>query len=167
MTSNVTVSNRQRRHELDRDWFSETCNKLFSTVVANLKKNPAEHLEDLDLDELEKRGIVSIVLVSDKTIARLNKQWMNKDRPTDVLSFPLEMEAPPEPLPWEVGEIVVSVDRALAQAKEYGHSFERELAFLVVHGLLHVLGFDHMTAEDEKEMFGRQKKILTSAGFRR
>jgi probable rRNA maturation factor len=93
---------------------------------------------------------------------------MGKDAPTDVLSFPLELEEPPLPdLPWEVGEVIISAERAQEQAIEYQHTLERELCFLFVHGLLHVLGFDHMEPGDEKDMFSRQKEILHAAGIQR
>ena len=72
-----------------------------------------------------------------------------------------------EPDQWIVGEIIISAEKAVAQAEQYGHSARREMAFLFVHGCLHVLGFDHMTKEDEKEMFGRQTEILSLAGFKR
>jgi len=120
------------------------------------------------LEDMAERGQFSLVLVSDRQIRTLNKDWMGKDKPTDVLSFPLSIDPPPSvELPWEVGEIVISVEKAQEQAIDYGHSFEREMAFLFVHGMLHVLGFDHMEPKEEKEMFGRQKQILNAAGFKR
>jgi probable rRNA maturation factor len=70
-------------------------------------------------------------------------------------------------VPFEMGELIISAEKAQEQAEEYGHSFEREMAFLFVHGCLHVLGFDHLTKAEEKEMFSRQKQILDSCGFKR
>lgn len=167
LSQNITISNKQRRLKVERAWLETTCAQLFAAVLANLKKRPALHLDGVDWDELARRGTLSLVLVSDQTMRKLNRQWMGKDRPTDVLSFPLELETPPQELPWEVGEIVISVETARAQAEQLGHSFQRELAFLFVHGMLHIFGFDHMNPEEEKEMFGRQRQILDKAGFPR
>jgi probable rRNA maturation factor len=114
------------------------------------------------------------VLVSNAKIRELNRQWRGKDYATDVLSFPLAVDetgvferAQPGEETWELGELIISMEKAAEQAAEYGHSFEREFAFLFVHGFLHVLGFDHITKAQEKEMFGRQSQILTAAGFSR
>lgn len=162
----LTISNKQRGRKLDLKLIRQMGEKLIIGVCENLLRNPAGHLEDTDLEELSENGIFSLVLVSNKQIQKLNCEWMEKDTPTDVLSFPLNLEPPPSAeLPWEVGEIVISIEKAEEQAKTFGHSFDRELAFLFVHGALHVLGFDHMSAEDEKDMFGRQKEILNAAGF--
>lgn len=117
---------------------------------------------------------VCVTLTDDDRIHELNRTWRGIDRPTDVLSFPLREpgegetavhEAPegPEPL----GDIVISVPRAAEQAAQYGHSFERELAFLAVHGFLHLLGYDHQTPDEEREMFARQEAILEQFGLRR
>ena len=108
-----------------------------------------------------------MVLVSDKKIKELNKDWRGKDSATDVISFPLDLEPDFEDVPFEVGEIYISVDKAQEQANDYGHSLERELAFLMTHGVLHVLGFDHKEPDEEKDMFGRQRLILESCGYTR
>lgn len=110
-------------------------------------------------------GEVSVLLVDNKTIHQLNLQYRNVDRPTDVLSFPqLEGEdiggLPNEPI--LLGDIVVSLPMAVQQAKDYNHSLRREFGFLLVHGFLHLLGFDHGSEEEEKEMFGLQEEILQS-----
>ena len=106
---------------------------------------------------------ISLTLVDDATIRQLNKAYRKLDRPTDVLSFALE-EGDSLPMPNEVlpllGEITISVPRAKAQAVEYGHSFEREMAFLTAHGMLHLLGYDHQTELDTKRMENLQRKIL-------
>lgn len=114
---------------------------------------------------------VSVTIVDNKQIHELNKEYRQVDRPTDVLSFPLwepdedwvivEEETVP------LGDIVISLAKAREQAEEYGHSVERELGFLAVHGFLHLLGYDHETPEQEQEMFGRQEEILHLAGLRR
>ncbi|WYP27932.1 rRNA maturation RNase YbeY [Alkalihalobacillus sp. FSL W8-0930] len=113
---------------------------------------------------------VSVSFVDDEEIRELNKEHRGKDQGTDVLSFALnegedDVVEPIDGMPNLLGDIIVSVPRISSQAEDYGHSFERELGFLVVHGFLHLLGYDHLTEQDEKEMFGRQEEILTSYGL--
>ncbi|HYE11745.1 MAG TPA: rRNA maturation RNase YbeY [Patescibacteria group bacterium] len=120
--------------------------------------------------EVEEDYEVSISFVDNHEIKELNKQYRNKDTATDVLSFPLkEFEETDENYSNEeeyvqedmlLGDIVISLEKAQEQALEYGHSFERELAFLTVHGVLHLLGMDHEDEEQEKEMFKKQNEIL-------
>ncbi|GGG13673.1 endoribonuclease YbeY [Lysinibacillus alkalisoli] len=116
---------------------------------------------------------ISVTFVTNEAIQAINKQYRNKDRATDVISFALEemgeeeIAVQVEGMPRVLGDIIISIDRAVEQAAEYGHSFERELGFLAVHGLLHLLGYDHMTAADEKEMFSKQDAILQSYGLAR
>lgn len=168
MSANLTVSNRQRSMDIDVSKVARMAERLRKDVFEHLLENVPDHLDEEILAGMLEQGVFSLVLVSDRQIRVLNKDWMGKDKPTDVLSFPLSLELPPSPeLPWEVGEIVISLQRAQQQARDYGHSFDRELAFLFVHGMLHVLGFDHMTPDEEKDMFGRQKHILNAAGFKR
>jgi probable rRNA maturation factor len=115
---------------------------------------------------------VSLVLTDDAGIARLNRQYRGIDTPTDVLSFP-QLDAPgpsveqPAGMPLMLGDIVISLLRAEEQAREYGHSRERELAFLLVHGLLHLLGFDHEMPEQAAAMETEQDVILQSLGLSR
>lgn len=167
MSSKITVLNKQRRFSVDDESFHSSAETLFAALLANLKKSLPSHLDIEFIEDAKERATLSVALVSNRAIRKLNKEWMGKDKPTDVLSFPLMEVAPGEDQPWELGEIIISVERAAQQAADYGHSFEREMAFLFVHGALHILGFDHMTASDEKEMFGRQKQILESVGFKR
>lgn len=109
---------------------------------------------------------VSITFVFDDDIQSYNKQYRQIDEPTDVLSFPMQQSLKDEHVPADselpllLGDIIISVDRVTKQAKEYNHSFQRELAFLTVHGLLHLLGYTHDTDAEEKEMFEKQEKIL-------
>ena len=111
--------------------------------------------------------------MSDEEIHSINRQFRNIDSPTDVLSFPqLTFEEGEEADVNENGEIVlgdiiISIDRAKEQAREYGHSLERELAFLAVHSMLHLMGYDHMEKDEEEDMFRRQKEILIRAGIPR
>ncbi len=163
----VSVINRQRKTNVDAVWLREIAEQLAQEVTTNLLRHPTPHLASSQVKGLSGKAELSVVLVSDRTIRKLNREWRGKDSATDVLSFPLSLEAPPVGLPFELGEIVISVERAVEQAESFGHSLERELAFLFVHGTLHVLGFDHETPEEEMEMFTRQKAILSSAGFKR
>lgn len=168
MSAKLTVTNRQRRLSVDVRKIERMAERLAAGVFQNLLDDVPEHLDEDGLEEMAERGQFSLVLVSDRQITTLNKDWMGKNKPTDVLSFPLSLDPPPsEDLPWEVGEIVISVEKAQEQAREYGHTVDREMAFLFVHGMLHVLGFDHMQPAEEKDMFGRQKQILNATGFKR
>ncbi len=114
--------------------------------------------------------IVSVSLVDNKYIHRINKKYRHIDRPTDVISFAfLDDGHQYEKVLFKegmvaLGDIYISVEKASEQAKEYGHSIKRELCFLFVHGLLHLLGYDHMTKEDEEVMFSLQEKILSQKG---
>lgn len=113
-------------------------------------------------------SIVSIVLVDNEYIHKINKEYRNVDRETDVISFAfMDDETNFESGITDLGEIYISLEKAHSQSKEYGHSFKRELCFLLTHGLLHLLGYDHMTEEDEKEMFGLQEEVLNSLGIGR
>jgi probable rRNA maturation factor len=108
----------------------------------------------------------SLTLVADEEIRRLNKQYRKIDKTTDVLSF-LMGEPNPETKAVVLGDIIISVPTAVRQAKQYGHSLERETAFLCVHGMLHLLGYDHMTKADEKVMFAKQEAVLQALGIKR
>lgn len=113
-------------------------------------------------EENVKNAIFNIILVDNKTIKDLNKLYRKIDKETDVISFALEDEKE-EGFASDyrvLGDIYISVDKARAQASDYGHSLSRELSFLAVHGLLHLLGYDHMNKEDEKVMFAKQELIL-------
>jgi len=113
---------------------------------------------------------VSVTYTDNEGIRELNAAHRNIDRATDVLSFPLfENEELAEASDGDaLGDIVISLEKAREQASEYGHSFEREVAFLTVHSMLHLLGYDHEISEaDEKEMFFRQEEILKTMGLLR
>ena len=116
---------------------------------------------------------VSVALVDEPTIAQLNARFRGIDRPTDVLSFSLDDPDDPVPQPPTadeprlLGEIVISVPRAVAQAQEYGHSVERELAYLAVHGCLHLLGYDHEDEASRQVMRAREEAALEACGLTR
>lgn len=114
-----------------------------------------------------KDSVMSVIIVDNKMIHEINKKYRNIDRPTDVISFALEEgETFEEPVK-TLGDIYVSIDKVYEQAKEYNHSVKRELFFLVTHGFLHLLGYDHMKKEDEEVMFPLQEKILDNYGVKR
>lgn len=113
---------------------------------------------------------VGVHLVSDETIRELNRRYRGIDRVTDVLSFPLtERGAAPFVLPprapLDLGDVVVSYARAVEQARQYGHGIERELGYLVAHGVLHLLGYDHETEADRKVMREREEAALAAVGL--
>ena len=113
---------------------------------------------------------VSITLTDDETIHELNKKYRGIDRATDVLSFALRESDEPEILDAEIetlGDIIISVERAKIQAEEFGHSFLREIIFLEVHGLLHLLGYDHIEENDRIEMEAEQKFVMEKLGIGR
>ena len=114
-------------------------------------------------------GVVSIIFVSNKEIHRINKEYRNIDRVTDVISFALEDDnSLINPSDYRIlGDIYVSLDKAEEQAKDYGHSFEREVCFLVVHGIYHLLGYDHLNEDDEKIMMKKQEEVLDAFDVKR
>ena len=110
----------------------------------------------------------NVILVSEDKIHEINKEYRGIDRPTDVISFALEDNKDIEYDNYRLlGDIYICDNKVFDQAKEYGHSVKRELSFLAVHGLLHLLGYDHMKPEDEKVMFGLQEEILDKYGIKR
>lgn len=129
-----------------------------------------------DYIELEDNAHMAVILCDNQRIQELNKEYRGKDVPTDVLSFAMKDEGsegfPVDlsgflDLPLELGDIFVSRDKVIEQAQEYGHSYQRELGFLVVHGFLHLNGYDHIELVDEKEMFDLQDSILEAYGLER
>ncbi|SDT36643.1 probable rRNA maturation factor [Paenibacillaceae bacterium GAS479] len=126
-------------------------------------------------------GEVAVTFVDDDRIHELNREYRGIDRPTDVLSFAMqedgedelgivfEVEEENEELPFiePLGDIIISVETAARQAEEYGHSLEREIGFLFVHGFLHLIGYDHQDAEAEAVMTAKQEAVLQQAGLTR
>lgn len=111
----------------------------------------------------------NLIIVDNEYIHELNRDYRNIDRATDVITFALEDEDSII-LPSDervLGDIYISIDKACSQAEEYGHSLLRELSFLAVHGFYHLLGYDHMTEEDEKVMFKKQEEVLEEYGISR
>lgn len=119
---------------------------------------------------------MSVTFMDNQKIQEINRKYRDKDAPTDVISFALEETGEGElpvffdeemVFPRNLGDIMISIERAQEQAEEYGHSFERELGFLAIHGFLHINGYDHMTEEEEAVMFSLQRKILDAYGLKR
>lgn len=122
-------------------------------------------------EDIEDDAEVSVTLVDSARIREMNAEFRGIDRETDVLSFPLGdeegFEVDPDTDAILLGDIVISLEKAQSQAEEYGHSFGREVAFLITHSLFHLLGYDHMTEDEEKEMFAKQEKVLQRLGITR
>ena len=112
------------------------------------------------IEKVRGRHFVSFIIVDEAKIWEINKQYRNIDRPTDVISFAEIDDTIDRKLPEEMGDIFICKEKVYSQAKEYGHSIEREFAFLATHGLYHLLGYDHKTTEDEEVMFTKQENIL-------
>ena len=121
----------------------------------------------LEFEGVEIESEMSVLLVDDKGIRELNRDFRQIDRPTDVLSFPSGEYPYEEDADFlYVGDMALSLERARRQAEEYGHSYEREVAFLTAHSVLHCLGYDHVDGpEQEKEMFSRQEAVLEGMGL--
>lgn len=147
---------------------------VFDNEVENLENNYEQDFTAIIEQALKTLGIeddveVSCVLVDDERIHEINREYRHIDRSTDVISFAMEDNDQfyVEGMPRTLGDIFISVDHAKKQAEEYGHSLRREMCFLFTHGILHLLGYDHMTDEQEKEMFGLQDQILGALSIER
>jgi len=129
--------------------------KLYKLLDFTLKR---EKIENVEFD---------IIFVDSNMIHEINKTYRNVDRVTDVISFALEDNKTIELEHRLLGDIYICIEKAEEQAKEYEHSFLRELSFLTIHGLLHLLGYDHIEKEDEEIMFKKQEDILNEFGIKR
>lgn len=163
---------------LKLDWSNEQRNiELPENMIVKLEQlltlaGAAEGVAD---------GEVALTFTDDEGIHSLNREYRNIDRPTDVLSFAMqddgveeldivfevESEDEADPISGMLGDIIISVERAAAQSEEYGHSLERELGFLFVHGFLHLLGYDHEDEQSEAVMTAKQEETLRQAGLTR
>lgn len=115
-----------------------------------------------------KEAIFNIIFVSNEEIHEINKTYRNIDRVTDVISFALEDNEEEVFNSFRIlGDIYIAIDVAYDQALEYNHSREREVCFLATHGILHLLGYDHMNLEEEKEMFNKQEELLNAYEIKR
>jgi len=153
-----------------------------TNAVSNDKVADIESLLQFAADylKLPEETEMSVTFMDNAAIQVINRTYRDKDAPTDVISFAMEEEGEDElpiifdeedgfelDMPRTLGDIMISTERAQEQAQEYGHSYDRELGFLALHGFLHINGYDHMTPEDEKVMFGLQKEILDAYGLER
>jgi probable rRNA maturation factor len=169
----ITVFNKQSAKISSAD-LKKMAKKLSFAVINNLEANKPLWIKSSMLVALKQRACLNLIIVSKAEIKKLNKNWLGKNKVTDVLSFPLfdwrnlkiEKISGQAQL-HELGEIFIAYEKACEQAKEYKHSVNRELAFLFVHGMLHIFGFDHNDKASEKDMFGRQREILIQAGYPR
>lgn len=129
----------------------------------NIQEEMLELLEKVVATAAELEGYsggeVSIAFVSNQQIRELNNKYRNKNEATDVLSFPIDEEM--------LGDIIISAERAAEQAEEYNHSLKRELAYLTVHGMLHLFGYDHHSEEEKNEMRQKEERVLTQLGISR
>ena len=138
------------------NFFNETKEKTkeYEKLIKNVFKN------------FNNKKEFNIIFVTKEEIQKINREYRKIDKVTDVISFALCDDKDIIQTD-ELGDIFICVDRAIEQADEYGHSVTREMAFLAVHGYLHLCGYDHMTPEDEKIMFKKQDEILNKAGITR
>lgn len=137
-------------------------------------ENLARDLVDFAAKELEsdEDTEMSITIVSDEEIRRINREYRDTDRVTDVISFAIEDDeeddfAGFEGIPENIGDLFIAPGKVREQAADYGHSFERELGYTVVHGFLHLNGYDHIEPADEQVMIPLQEKILSAFGLER
>ncbi len=144
--------------------------EVFNETDENIDLEKEKELIEFALRHEGLNNVVfNVIFVDSETITSLNREYRGIDRETDVISFALEDGE--VNLDFEfgrlLGDIYICVSKMKAQAKEYGHSLEREMGFLTIHGLLHLLGYDHMTKEEEEIMFTKQEEILDAYGLKR
>ena len=142
--------------------FNQT-NENLDEYFSLIKKVLLHGLEKLNIGDVE----FNIIIVDNEYIHKLNKEYRNIDRETDVITFALEDDKTFNPVERVLGDIYISIEKAISQSEEYGHSLKRELCFLSVHGLLHLLGYDHMEKEEEEVMFKLQGEILDEMGIKK
>lgn len=143
--------------------YNETGKEIPYTKIMKKVIKEAYHIEKI------KNASCSIIIVNNDYIHNLNKTYRKIDKETDVITFALEDDKTcltPKSIRL-LGDIYISLDKAITQAEEYGHSLERELCFLAVHGFYHLLGYDHQTKEEEEIMFKKQEEVLTKYGIKR
>lgn len=148
----LVIDNRQDKVEI----IDELIEVLEKVVIASL-----------EYEALNPNYEVSLSFVDNEEIKNLNKLYRGKDYATDVLSFPMEDDEFANVEEILLGDIVISVEKAVEQAKEYNHSFEREMAFLTVHSMFHLMGYDHMDKAEETEMRAKEEAVLKKMGIER
>lgn len=146
----VVIDNSQEKIRIN-----ESINELIEKVV-------------LECLTLERKGLdyeISVTFVDDEEIRELNKEYRNVDKSTDVLSFPLEENEFDIPGNTLLGDIIISAETAKRQSEEYGHSLEREIAYLAAHSMFHLMGYDHMEEVEKQVMRDKEKKVMLSLGI--
>ena len=143
-------------------------NNLMDYEIKELETVEKVLLHAMDKEKL-KDTCFDVIIVDNKYIHNLNKEYRNIDRETDVITFALDDDETVinNSGVHILGDIYISIDKAKSQAEEYGHSFLREICFLAVHGFYHLLGYDHMTKEDEEVMFKKQEEVLDEYEIKR
>ena len=146
--------------------------EIFNQLDEEIKE--LEIVEKVLLSAIDKEKLedvtFNLIIVDNEYIHEINKTYRGIDRETDVITFALEDEdsiVVPDEIVRNLGDIYISIDKARMQAEEYGHGLLRELSFLAVHGFYHLLGYDHMTPEEEKVMFQKQEEVLEEYGITR
>lgn len=163
----IEIDNRQNKIEITQDM-----EKLIYNCIEKV----------LDMEGFLLKAMVDIILVDNQDIRKINLEYRDVDKATDVLSFPMldlnpgqkfldadtfVKDMDPDTGAVILGDIIVSMEKVKEQAEEYGHSFERELGFLIVHGMLHLLGYDHMTEDDRNTMRSREEAVLEALNLTR
>ena len=147
---------------MEIEFFNET-NENLDNELEIVHKVLIHGLKKLKIKE----AIFNVIIVDNEYIHKLNKEYRNIDRETDVITFALEDDKTFNPDIRILGDVYISIDKAKSQSIEYGHSLLRELCFLAVHGMLHLLGYDHMEKKDEEVMFKLQEEILDEMDIKR
>ena len=143
--------------EYNNSYDTKWCYSRFKADFSNIQKTLYSLLK------IKIKKDISIVFVNEKLSCKINKAYRNKNKPTDVISFAFDEGLESVSIDSSyLGEIIICVDKVKSQAKEYGHSQRREMCFLFLHGLLHILGYDHQNKKDEKIMFNLQNKVLNN-----
>lgn len=143
--------------------------EIINEVNQDIKElKEVERFIDYVLQKLKLEDVIfDIIIVDNSKIKKINKEYRNIDNHTDVISFALEDFCDIKTEVRILGDVYISIDKAKEQAKDYEHSLLRELSFLSIHGLLHLLGYDHEQEEEEKEMFELQERLLDEYGIKR
>ena len=160
-STNIIIENEQESIKADDELLEAIRKTILSCLEYQCFNTPCE---------------VNVTLTDNEKIREINRQFRNIDAATDVLSFPMLDMLEGRLISCEgdvdldnglllLGDLVISLERASSQAIEYGHTFLREIAFLTAHGIFHLMGYDHMDSEQEKNMFGRQEAVLEKLGF--
>lgn len=152
-------------HDINIEEFNEFLDKLYEDSYLESYVKKVLEIEKIVSD---RPLYISILLTDNKNIQTVNRDFRGKDSPTDVISFAYHETEDFDIGPYDtLGDIIISLERVKEQSKEYNHSFEREFYYVLTHGILHILGYDHIEEEDKKIMRKREEEILTEFGYTR